>query len=51
MKVNKRNACPICSKEFPDSTYHLKRHLKAHANNTAKEYFPEQKPETSTLKD
>lgn len=42
--VTNRNACPICSKEFPESTYHLKRHLKAHANNTAKEYFPEPKP-------
>lgn len=41
--VTNRNACPICSKEFPDSTYHLKRHLKAHANNTAKEYIPESK--------
>lgn len=43
--VTNRNACPICSKEFPESTYHLKRHLKAHANNTAKEYIPEQKPQ------
>lgn len=42
--ITNRNACPICSKEFPDSTYHLKRHLKAHANNTAKEYIPEPKP-------
>lgn len=41
--VNNRNECPICGKEFPDSTYHLKRHLKAHANNTAKEYIPEPK--------
>lgn len=41
--VTNRNACPICSKEFPDSTYHLKRHLKAHLNNTAKEYVPESK--------
>ncbi|XP_055326687.1 zinc finger protein 107-like [Sitodiplosis mosellana] len=39
--VNNPNQCPICGKCFPDSTYHLKRHLKAHANNTAKEYFPE----------
>lgn len=38
--VSNRNPCPICSKEFPDSTYHLKRHLMAHANNTAKEYIP-----------
>lgn len=44
--VKNRNACPICSKEFPDSTYHLKRHLKAHANNTAKEYIPEPKEPT-----
>lgn len=42
--VKNRNACPICGKEFPESTYHLNRHLKAHANNTAKEYIPEQKP-------
>lgn len=42
--VTNRNACPICSKEFPDSTYHLKRHLKSHANNTAKEYIPTPKP-------
>lgn len=38
--VTNRNECPICGKDFPDSTYHLKRHLKAHANNTAKEYIP-----------
>lgn len=45
--VRNRNACPICSKEFPESTYHLKRHLKAHANNTAKEYIPEPKQDTA----
>lgn len=45
--VKNRNPCPICSKEFPDSTYHLKRHLKAHENNTAKEYIPKPKPEPS----
>lgn len=45
--VTNRNACPICSKEFPDSTYHLKRHLKAHANNTAKEYIPETRENAS----
>lgn len=33
--VKNRNPCPICSKEFPDSLYHLKRHLKAHENNRA----------------
>lgn len=30
--------CPICQKEFPNSKYHLDRHLKAHEKNTAKEY-------------
>ncbi|XP_031638773.1 zinc finger protein 91-like [Contarinia nasturtii] len=46
--VKNRNACPICSKEFPESKYHLQRHLKAHANNTAKEYIPEPKDESSS---
>lgn len=40
--VTKPNACPICSKEFPNSTYHLNRHLKAHANNTAKVHIPKE---------
>lgn len=38
--VTNRNECPICGKDFPDSKYHQKRHLMAHANNTAKEYIP-----------
>lgn len=46
-----RNACPICSKEFPDSSYHLKRHLKAHANNTAKEYVPKPSGNQSQLEE
>ncbi|KAG4067222.1 hypothetical protein HA402_000213 [Bradysia odoriphaga] len=40
--VTQPNACPICGKEFPNSTYHLNRHLKAHANNTAKVHIPDE---------
>lgn len=39
--VNRRYECPLCGKGFPDSKYHLDRHLRAHANNTAKEYVKE----------
>lgn len=42
--VNARHQCTICFREFPDSLYHLKRHLKAHAKNTAKDRFPKPKP-------
>lgn len=42
--VTNRNPCPICRKEFPESTYHLKKHLQAHAKNTAKEYIPKPNP-------
>lgn len=41
--VNNPHECPICGKCFPDSSYHLKRHLKAHANNTAIPYDRETK--------
>lgn len=46
--VTNPNKCPICSKEFPNSTYHLNRHLKAHANNTAKEYIPSESKVSKT---